>query len=161
MTPRRSLLAFALLAASTVSGHATTLAPEIKAYDFARAYYLEDRGITLQPQDGFYCKGGTSTPEGLHLSPGQTFVEFDPARHIKEVYRFIRITPDERRAYFHEQRYHYKVVPLPRNARRFVQQEYIDSDDFYLTRFRQWQWLDGVFPDFEVHPGEELWRTRP
>ncbi len=159
--PRTPLLAFALLGAAMLSGRATTLAPEIKAYDFARAYYLEDGGITVQPQDGFSCQGGTPTPEGLHLSPGQTFVQFDPARHIMDVYRFVRLTPDERRAYLHEQRYHYKFVRTPQNHWRLVPQEHIDSGDFYLTRFRQWQWLDDVFPDFEVHPGEELWRTRP
>jgi hypothetical protein len=147
---------FILLAPS----RATTLAPEIKAYDFCRAYYLEDGGITLVPQDGFYCPEATKTPEGLHIAPGQTFIQFDPARLVMEVYKFTRLTPDERRGYFHENRYRYKVVRTPENKWRIIRQQYIDSDDFYLTMFRQWQWLDGVFPDFEVHPGEQLWRTR-
>jgi hypothetical protein len=153
--------AFVFLFASILALRATTLAPELKAYDFCRAYYLEDGGITLVPQDGFYCPSATKTPEGLHISPGHSFVQFDPARLVMECYTFERITPDEKRAFFREQRYHYKVVRTPENKWRIVRQEYIDSDDFYLTHFRQWEWLDGVFPDFEVHPGEQLWRTRP
>ena len=89
-----------------------------------------------------------------------TFVQFDPARHVMEIYTFKRITPDERRAYFHEARYHYKRVRTDDGKWKIVPLDHIDDDDFYLTQFRQWQWLDGVFPDFEVHPGEELWRTR-
>ncbi len=158
---KTNFLGAVLFLAALAAGRATTLAPEIKAYDFCRAYYLEDGGITLQPQDGFYCPGAAKTPEGPHISPGMSFVQFDPARHIMEVYVFTRITPGERRAYFHEDRYHYKRVRAPDNKWRIVRQDYVDSDDFYLTQFRQWQWLDGVFPDFEVHPGEQLWRTRP
>ena len=157
----RKILGVLLFFGSFTGTHATTLAPELKAYDFCRAYYLEDGGITLVPQDGFYCATATHTPEGLHIAPGMNFTQFDPARHIMEVYHFIRITPDERRGFFHEQRYHYKVVRTPEKKWRIFRQDYIDSDDFYLSQFRQWEWLDGVFPDFEVHPGEQLWRTRP
>jgi hypothetical protein len=157
----KKILVFLVALLVSRPSQATTLAPEIKAYDFARAYYIEDGGITIVPQDGFYCKHVIQTPEGVRIMPGQTFVQFDPARLVMEVYKFTRIAPDESRAYFHERRYHYKTVKVGPHKFRIVPQEYIDSDDFYLTRFRQWEWLDFVFPDFEVHPGEQLWRTRP
>ncbi len=140
---------------------ATTLWPELKAYDFARAYYIEDGGIVIVPQDGFYCPGAEKTPEGLKIVPGQSFTQFDPSRMIMEVYQFTRLDADGHRAYFHERRYHYKVIRTPKNKWRIIQQDYIDSDDFYLSRFRLLQWFDGAFPDVELHPGEQLWRTRP
>ena len=155
------LIALALLGAATLPSHATTLWPELKAYDFARAYYIEDGGITLVPQDGFYCPEATKTPEGLHIKPGQSFVQFDPARMIMEEYTFTRLDKDEHRGYFHEKRYRYEVARTPENKLRIVPLNYIDSDDFYLTRWRALEWFDGAFPDFEIHPGEELWRTRP
>ncbi len=141
-------------------GHATTLWPELKAYDFARAYLFEDGGIVIVPQDGFYCPDAVKTPEGLRIMPGQNFTQFDPARHVMEVYHFVRVDADGHRAYFTERRFHYKVVRTDDNKWRIVQQEYIDSRDFYLTRFRALEWFDFAFPDVEIHPGEELWRTR-
>jgi hypothetical protein len=158
---KRLLFLAALALATFAPLHATTLWPELKAYDFCRAYYLEDGGITLVPQDGFYCPGATKTPEGLHIAPGQTFIQFDPSRLIMEVYTFKRIDPDERRGYFHERRYRYKVVRTDAGKQRIVPLNYLDSDDFYLTRWRALEWFDGAIPYTEIHPGEQLWRTRP
>ena len=144
---------------SMASSHATTLIPELKAYDFARAYYIEDGGIVIVPQDGFYCPDAVKTPEGLKIVPGQTFTQFD--RLIMEIYKFTHLDADEHRAYFHERRYHYKVIRTPENKWRIIQQDFIDSKDFYLSHFRALEWFDGAIPDVEIHPGEELWRTRP
>lgn len=150
-----------LLFLTAQAASATTLIPELKAYDFARAYYLKDGGMIVVPQDGFYCPQAVKTPEGLLIKPGQMFTQFDPARHIMEVYKFTRLDPDEHRAYFHERRYHYVRLRTPQNKWHIVQQDYIDSSDFYLTRFRALEWTDLGFPYTEIHPGEQLWRTRP
>jgi hypothetical protein len=158
---RRPFIVLALFAGATISSHATTLIPELKAYDFARAYYVEDGGVVIVPQDGFYCRDGVQTPEGIRIMPGQTFVQFDPARLIMEVYKFVRLDAGERRAFFHERRYHYKVVKLAEGGNHIIPQEYIDSDDFYLSHFRLLEWFDFAFPYMEIHPGEQLWRTRP
>ena len=155
------LILAGFLIVSMMPGNATMLIPELKAYDFARAYYIEDGGIVIVPQDGFYCPQAVKTPEGLRVMPGQGFTQFDPARHIMEVYKFVSLDPGERRAHFHERRYHYKVVRTPQNKWRIVQQDYIDSSDFYLTQFRGLEWFDFAFPYTELHPGEQLWRTRP
>ncbi len=88
---RRFFALAALSLALTISVHATTSGPELKAYDFARAYYIEDGGVVIVPQDGFYCPDAVSTPEGLRVMPGQTFTQFDPARLIMEVYQFTRL----------------------------------------------------------------------
>ena len=143
------------------SARATTMIPELKAYDFARAYYIEDGGIVIVPQDGFYCPQAVKTPEGLRVMPGQSFTQFDPARMIMEVYKFTRLDDATHRAYFHERRYHYKVIRTPQDKWRIIQQDYIDSGDFYLTQFRALEWFDFAFPYAEIHPGEQLWRTRP
>jgi hypothetical protein len=144
-----------------ISSRATTLIPELKAYDFARAYYIEDGGIVIVPQDGFYCPDAVKTPEGVRVMPGQTFWQFDPARMIMEVYTFKRLDMEAKRAYFHERRYHYKVIRTEQNKWRTVPLDFIDSKDFYLTQFRALEWFDFAFPDVEIHPGEQLWRTRP
>jgi hypothetical protein len=151
----------ALFLVTTTVSRATTMIPELKAYDFARAYYIEDGGIVIVPQDGFYCPDAVKTPEGLRVMPGQSFVQFDPARLIMEEYTFTRLTPDEKRAYFHEKRYHYKFVRTEENKWHLVREDFIDSKDFYLTQFRALEWFDLAFPDVEIHPGEELWQTRP
>jgi hypothetical protein len=154
------LIVIGILAAPAVV-HATTMIAELKAYDFARAYYIEDGGIVISPQDGFYCPEAMQTPEGLRAMPGQTFTQFDPARLIMEIYTFTRLDVDEKRAYFHERRYHYKVIRTDQGKWRIIQQDYIDSTDFYLTQFRALEWFDFAFPCTEIHPGEQLWRTRP
>ena len=158
---RFSVLTVTLFAALLATARATTLPPELKAYDFARAYYIEDGGIVIAPQDGFYCPQAVKTPEGLRVMPGQTFTQFDPSRMIMEVYKFTRLDPDGRRAFFHERRYRYKVVRTDEGKLRIVPLNYMDSDDFYLSQSRTLEWFDFAFPDFEIHPGEELWRTRP
>jgi hypothetical protein len=155
------ILFLGVLVGTSSVAWATTLAPELKAYDFARAYYLEDGGIVIAPQDGFYCPEGVQTPEGIRVMPGQTFIQFDPARLIMEHYKFVRLDADERRAFFHETRYHYKVVKNAEGKFRIIRQDYIDSDDFYLSHFRLLEWFDFAFPYTEIHPGEQLWRTRP
>ena len=49
----------------------TTLPPELKAYDFAEAYYIEDGGVVISPYNhGFYCPHGVETPEGIRIMPG-------------------------------------------------------------------------------------------
>lgn len=154
-------LLVALFLTLVTVARATTLIPELKAYDFARAYYIEDGGIVIVPQDGFYCPQAVKTPEGVRVMPGQTFTQFDPNRLIMEVYKFTRLDTETNRAYFHERRYHYKVIRTPENKWRIIQQDYIDSKDFYLTQFRALEWTDFAFPDVEIHPGEQLWRTRP
>ena len=158
----RQLIAFtALFLALAAPSHATTLPPELKAYDFARAYYVEDGGVVISPQEGFYSTGGAQTPEGIRLTPGQTFIQFDESRLIMEVYKFVSLDPGERRAHFHDCRYRYEVTKDAHGKRHIVPGNYIDSDDFYLSHFRLLEWFDFAFPYLEIHPGEENWRTRP
>jgi len=154
-------LALAALLLTAQIANATTLPPELKAYDFARAYYVEDGGVVIVPQDGFSCLGGVQTPEGIRLMPGQTFIQFDPDHLIMEVYKFVRLNPGERRAHFHESRYHNKTIEDAQGKRHVIPGEYIDSDDFYLSHFRLLEWFDFAFPYIEIHPGEQYWRTRP
>src|SRR5277367_433643 len=120
----------ALSIALMIPSHATTLPPELKAYDFARAYYVEDGGVVISPQDGFYCVGGVQTPEGIRIMPGHTFIQFDEARFIMEVYKFVSLDPDERRAHFHERRYHYEVQTDAHGKHHIIPLDYIDSSDF-------------------------------
>jgi len=160
MQPTLPVLA-AILFAVMIPSHATTLPPELKAYDFARAYYVEDAGVVISPQEGFYSTGGVQTPEGIRLMPGQVFIQFDESRLIMEVYKFVSLDPGERRARFHERRYHYKVTVDAHGKRHVIPQELIDSEDFYLSHFRLLEWFDFAFPYLDIHPGEENWRTRP
>jgi hypothetical protein len=113
------------------------------------------------PQEGFYCSGGVQTPEGIRLMPGQVFIQFDESRSILEVYRFVSLDPGERRAHFHESRYHYTVGKDAHGKRKIDIGPLIDTSDFYLSHFRLLEWFDFAFPYIEIHPGEENWRTRP
>ena len=150
-----------LLVTLSMPSRATTLPPELKAYDFARAYYVEDGGVVIVPQEGFYCSGGVKTPEGIRLMPGHVFIQFDESRLILEVYRFVSLDPGERRAHFHESRYHYWMSTTAQGKRHVTPEGYIDSTDFYLSHFRLLEWFDFAFPYIEIHPGEQNWRTRP
>src|ERR1039457_7203707 len=116
---------------------ATTLPPELKAYDFAEAYYIEDGGVVISPYDhGFYCPHGVLTPEGIRIMPGDRFVQFNPDRMLEGDYRFLRLSADGTQAFFHERIYRYKVVKDAHGRRCEQRQQLLDTDDFYLTRFR-------------------------
>ena len=161
----KRLILFLSLALVLIAGisptRATTLGPELKAYDFARAYYVEDGGIVIAPREGFSCPAGVETPEGIRVMPGQTFTQYDEGHLVAEVYKFVRLDADERRAFFHERRYHYKVEKNADGSLVFVRGPYIDSDDFYLSRFRLLEWFDFAFPGVDLQPGEQYWRSRP
>jgi hypothetical protein len=157
---RLYLSALAALWATVNIACATTLPPELKAYDFAKAYYVEDGGVVIVPQDGFYSSGGVQTPEGIRLMPGQVFIQFDPGQLIMEVYKFVSLDPGERRAHFHESRYHYTREKTAHGKYHINPGNYIDGTDFYLSHFRLLEWFDFAFPYMEIHPGEQLWRTR-
>jgi len=157
----KTAICAAFLLASLATARATTLPPELKAYDFARAYYVEDGGVVIAPQEGFYTSGGVQTPEGIRLMPGKTFIQFDEAHLIVEVYKFVSLDPGERRAHFHERRYHYTVSKDAHGKRHVDIGPSIDNSDFYLSHFRLLEWFDFAFPNIEIHPGEQNWRTRP
>lgn len=146
---------------SMAVSRATTLPPEFKAYDFARAYYVEDGGVVIAPQEGFYCTGGTQTPEGIRLMPGQVFIQFDEAHLMLEVYKFLTLDPGERRAHFRETRYRYSVSKDAHGKRHVNIGTLVDTNEFYLSHFRLLEWFDFAFPYLEIHPGTQSWRTRP
>jgi hypothetical protein len=83
------LLFLFLLAGALARG--STLPPELKAYDFAQAYYIEDGGIVIVPYPyGFSCAKYVSTPEGLRVMPGGTFSQYDPQHQIDQEFVFRR-----------------------------------------------------------------------
>ena len=84
----------------------STLPPEMKAYDFAQAYYIEDGGIVIVPYDyGFSCPHYVETPEGLRVMPGGTFSQYDPQHQVDQVFYFVRLSADGTQAYFRERVY--------------------------------------------------------
>jgi hypothetical protein len=151
-----------LLGLLAIPGRATTLPPELKAYDFAQAYYLEDGGVVIAPYShGFYCPHGIETPEGIRVMPGDTFVQFNPNRLREEEYQLVRLNAGQTRAYFHERIFRYKTVQDGPGKFHEQREQLLDTDDFYLTKFRGLEWFDFAFPDLELHPGDQEWRTRP
>jgi hypothetical protein len=152
-----ALLFFGIVAPS----QATMLAPELKAYDFGEAYYIEDGGVVISPYDhGFYCRNGIETPEGIRIMPGGTFMQFDAGRMVVDKYKLTHLNAAGTRAYFHESSYRYKVVKDAHGNYHDVIEQLVGTDDFFLTEFRSWEWLDHAFPNFEVHPGAQGWRTK-
>ena len=138
---------------------ATTLPPEMKAYDFGEAYYIEDGGVVISPYDhGFYCPRGIETPEGIRVMPGGRFVQLNSDRMQEEDYHFLRLSDDGTQAFFHEDIYRYSLMRTARGWRP-VRHELLDTDDFYLTQFRGMEPFDHVFPDIEIHPGTQEWRV--
>jgi hypothetical protein len=83
-----SLLLLAIAAPSIT--RATTLPPELNAYDFGEAYYIEDGGVVVSPYaNGFYCPHGIATPEGIRVMPGGMFIQFDEGQQVEEVYHLL------------------------------------------------------------------------
>ncbi len=158
---RFSCILFLLGLASSVS-FATTLPPELKAYDFGEAYYIEDGGVVIAPYaNGFYCPDGIETPEGIRVMPGGFFIQYDEGQHVEEVYHLLRVTPGERRAFFHEDIYKYNAAKNT-DGRWYEKRGWkVDADDFYLSHWRSLEWFDHVFVGLSLHPGLETWRTRP
>jgi hypothetical protein len=141
--------------------NATTLAPELKAYDFAQAYYVEDGGVVLVPyQHGFVCHDGIETPEGIRIMPGGSFMQYDSTRMVADEYILIRLNPEGTRAFFHQRAYSYQVTKDDKGKFHTIRGPLLGTADFYLSLFRQWEWLDFALPYTEAHPGAQLWRTR-
>ena len=155
----RVLLVALVLALSGVGARATTLWPELKAYDFAQAYYVEDGGVVIAPYPyGFYCPHGIETPEGIRVMPGVGFVQLAPDRRVWEQYTLLRT--DGHRAWFTERLYHFHFVDDKRGRLHPIREREFATDDFYLTRWRSLEWFDFAFGDLKLQPGLEEWRTR-
>jgi hypothetical protein len=156
------LLSLLLLFVAPMAARATTLPPELKAYDFGEAYYIEDGGVVVSPYaNGFYCPHGIETPEGVRVTPGGLFIQFDEGQQVEEVYHLLRVTPDERRAFFHEDIYKYSTAKDAQGRWYEKRGRKVDTDDFYLSHWRSLEWFDHVFTGLDLHPGLEAWRTRP
>ena len=141
---------------------ATTLAPELKAYDFAEAYYIEDGGVVISPYShGFLCTDGIETPEGIRLMPGGAFMQFDATRMVVDKYKLLHLNPEGTRAFFQQRTFRYKVVKDARGHYHDVIGQQVASNDFYLSKWRSLEWFDHAFPYIEIHPGAQGWRTRP
>jgi len=141
---------------------ATTLAPELKVYDFAEAYYIEDGGVVISPYiHGFVCHDGIETPEGIRIMPGGTFMQFDASRMVVDQYKLLSLNQQGTRAFFHQRTFRYKVVKDTQGKYRDIIGEEVSSNDFYLSKWRGLEWFDHAFPYIEIHPGAQGWRTRP
>jgi hypothetical protein len=154
----RRLILWALAFFACLSVRATTLPPELKAYDFAEAYYVEDGGVVIAPYaHGFYCPDGTPTPEGIRVMPGQSFIQFNVDRHLEQEFTLVRLDSEGRRAFFHERVFRYDMVRDARGHGKPRRGLLLSTDDFYLSRFRGMEPFDHVFTDIELHPGAREW----
>lgn len=151
-----------VLAALAFPVSATTLLPEMKAYDFAEAYYIEDGGVVISPYDhGFFCKDGIKTPEGIRIMPGKTFAQFDASRMVVDIYKLLYLNKEQNRAYFQQETYLYKVVKDAQGKYHDEIREHVASSKFYLTKFRAFEIVDHDVPYTEVHPTQRNWCPRP
>lgn len=152
-----SILVFALLA---LAGRGSTLPPEMKAYDFAQAYYIEDGGIVIVPNGyGFSCPKYTETPEGLRVMPGGTFSQYDPQHQVDQEFYFKRLSADGTQAYFHERVYACRATTAKNGKPAHIRIREIGTHDFYLSQFRGMEWFDFVF-NFQLHPGLDEWQSK-
>jgi hypothetical protein len=143
------------------AARASTLSPELKAYDFAQAYYIEDGGIVIVPYDyGFSCPKYVVTPEGLRVMPGGTFSQYDPQHQVDQVFRFTRLSGDGTQAYFHEHVYACHAVTDSRGRSAHVRDRLVGTNDFYLSQFRDLEWFDFVFGNIQMHPGLAEWQSK-
>jgi hypothetical protein len=149
------------LASCAIPAAATTLPPELKAYDFDEAYYVEDGGVVVSPYDhGFSYRHGVETPEGIRFMPGDSFTELNPDRHLWQEFRLVRLNGEQTQAFFHERIYRYEAGRDAKGRPCEVRGKFLGTDDFYLTRFRGMEPFDHVFTNIELHPGAVEWRTR-
>jgi hypothetical protein len=158
----RLISTFVVLGLLAGKSAATTLPPELKAYDFAEAYYIEDGGVVISPYaNGFVCPQGIETPEGIRVMPGDSFSMYDEGQKVEEHYHLLRLNPGGTRAFFHEDIFRYRRMRDAQGRWCEVRGARVDTDDFYLTQFRGLEWFDHVFTGLDLHPGLETWRTRP
>ena len=139
----------------------STLPPELKAYDFAQAYYIEDGGIVIVPYNyGFSCAKYVSTPEGPRIMPGGTFAQYDPQHEVDQQFLFTRLSPDGTQAYFHEKVYQCRAVRAADGSPAHVHVRLLGTSDFYLSQFRDLEWFDFVFGNIQMHPGLAEWQSK-
>jgi hypothetical protein len=157
----RTISGFLILFFATVFARASTLSPELKAYDFAQAYYIEDGGIVIVPYSyGFSCPNYVTTPEGLRVMPGGTFAQYDPQHQVDQDFRFTRLSADGTQAYFHEKVYLCHAVTAADGQPAHVHVRLLGSNDFYLSQFRDLEWFDFVFGNIQMHPGLAEWQSK-
>jgi hypothetical protein len=153
-------IALVLLVAATFV-HGSTLPPELKAYDFAQAYYIEDGGIVIVPYNyGFSCPKYVTTPEGLRVMPGGTFSQYDPQHQVDQEFLFTHLSRDGTQAYFHEKVYQCRAVTAPNGHPAHVHVRLAGTNDFYLSQFRDLEWFDFVFGTIQMHPGLAEWQSK-
>lgn len=153
------LICAALTLGFMAPSHANTFPPDMKSYDFCQSYSFTQHGLIIVPYDhGFYSTDGTKTGKGLLIQPGDTFMQFDPLRMMVGKYRFVR--KNDTQAFFHERTYRYRVEKKGNGKYRLIPGQYVSSDDFYITKFRAFGWLDNLCPIIEINPGAQAWRTR-
>lgn len=154
-----SLTLVILFAVTLLTAQATTLPPELKAYDFAEGYSLSDEGLLIVPYPhGFHTTSGKNIPGGLLLQPGDQFLQYDPSRMICDEYQLLRV--NRARAFLHQVSYRYRVETDSHGKTHYRRGLSTGTGDFYLTRFRSLKPFDQVFTDIELHPGAQAWRTR-
>jgi hypothetical protein len=154
-----SVLSLLLLA--DVAARASTLPPELKAYDFAQAYYIEDGGLVIVPYDyGFSCPRYVETPEGLRVMPGGTFSQYDPQHQVDQEFHFVRLSDDGTQAFLRERVYACHAVTAPNGQPAHVRDRLIGANHFYLSQFRDLEWFDFVFGDIQMHPGLAEWQSK-
>ena len=159
MKPVFAILMLAVLALA--GARASTLPPELKAYDFCQAYYIEDGGIVIVPYSyGFSCPQYVETPEGLRVMPGGTFSQYDPQHQVDQVFRFTRLSEDGTQAYFHERVYQCRPATGPTGKPAHSRVRLLGSNDFYLSQFRDLEWFDFVFGNIQMHPGLAEWQSK-
>jgi hypothetical protein len=153
------LLSFFLLADSAAP--ASTLPPELKAYDFAQAYYIEDGGLVIVPYNyGFSCPRYVETPEGLRVMPGGTFSQYDPQHQVDQEFHFVRLSADGSQAFLHERVYACHAVTAPNGQPAHVRDRLVGTNHFYLSQFRDLEWFDFVFGNIQMHPGLAEWQSK-
>ncbi len=156
----RTVGLFLLLVLSAMA-RASTLPPELKAYDFAQAYYIEDGGIVIVPYDyGFSCPAYTETPEGLRVMPGGTFSQYDPQHQVDQEFRFLRLSADGTQAFFRERVYACHPASAPSGKPAHVRYRLLGTNKFYLSQFRDLEWFDFVFGNIQMHPGLAEWQSK-
>jgi hypothetical protein len=80
---------------------------------------------------------------------------------VVDIYKLLRLNKDESRAYFQQETYLYRTVKDANGKYHDEIMQHVNSDSFYLTKFRALEFADHAVPYVEVHPCTQAWCPRP
>lgn len=138
---------------------ANELPYDFQAYDFCESYQFTGQGLLITVHNGDDLLVHNRKTHGeITLKEGDFFRRFVPGRAWVDTYTLTQMT--SQRAYFIKQRNSFTFDPNGPYQKKVLLGRQLDQTNFFLPKDHYFGWIGWLFPTIEIHPGDQVWRTR-